>query len=296
MSDCAAPVLTVGRVGIHRVEELRIPNSIAYFTQDADLIAANRSWLAPHFLDADDRFDLVFQSYIFEIDGRVAVVDPCTGNGVANPVPFFDHLDVPFIERMAETGYRPEDVDFVVCTHLHHDHCGWNTRLRAGRWIPTFPNARYVLQKAEVERWGAGRDRYPVRDYNLGVYERSVQPVLDAGLAQVVEGAWRLTPGAIVEAAPGHTTGHQALHIESAGARAIFSGDCFHHPIQLVDPTLHFGDSDDPAQTVATRVRLKDLAADTGAWLIPAHLCAPYALELWREGDAIRIAAAGARR
>ena len=123
------PVLTVGTVGIHRVEELRIPNRIAYFTEDTDLVAAHRHWLAPHFLDPQDMFDLVFQSWIFEADDRVVLIDPCTGNGKPHPVSFFDRLDVPFIERLSQTGYRPQDIDLVVCTHLHHDHCGWNRHL-----------------------------------------------------------------------------------------------------------------------------------------------------------------------
>src|ERR1700747_1877365 len=102
------PVMTIGAVALHRVEELRIPNSIAYFTSDAELLAANRHWLAPHFLDENDRFDLCFQSWIFVIDGRVGLVDPCTGNGRPHPVHFFDNLDVPFIDRLDETGFRCE--------------------------------------------------------------------------------------------------------------------------------------------------------------------------------------------
>ncbi len=92
---CNVPVMTIGAVALHRVEELRIPNRISYFTSDAELLAANRHWLAPHFLDENDCFDLVFQSWIFEIDGRAVLVDPCTGNGRPNPVHFFDNLDVP---------------------------------------------------------------------------------------------------------------------------------------------------------------------------------------------------------
>ena len=199
------PIMTIGAVALHRVEELRIPNRISYFTSDAELLAANRHWLAPHFLDENDRFDLVFQSWIFEIDGRVVLVDPCTGNGRPNPVHFFDNLDVPFIDRLHETGFRCEDIDFVVCTHLHHDHCGWNTQLRDGKWVPTFPNARYVMRQAEYDRWGPHRERYPTVDYNEGVFERSVLPVVEAGLADLVSGSHRLTPGLVLEPAPGHT-------------------------------------------------------------------------------------------
>jgi len=284
-------VLTIGQVALNRVEELRIPNTIAYFTQDQALIEANRHWLAPHFLDGDGRFDLVFQSWIFEADGRVVLVDPCTGNAKPHPVPFFDQLDVPFIERIAETGYRPEDIDLVVCTHLHHDHCGWNTCLRGGKWVPTFPNARYIIQQREFDRWGKDRALHKAFDYNDGVFERSVLPVVEAGLADLVDGGRRLTPGLAVEPAPGHTIGHQMLHLASAGAQAWFTGDVFHHPIQLVNPDIPFGDAEDQSQVRAMRLRLAELAADSGGLLIPAHLPAPYAVRARREDGAIRFAA-----
>ncbi len=286
------PVMTIGDVALHRVEELRIPNTIAYFTQDKALLAANRHWLAPHFLDEDDRFDLCFQSWIFEADGRVVLVDPCTGNGKPHTVSFFDMLDVPFIERMAETGFRPQDVDLVVCTHLHHDHCGWNTELRGGKWVPTFPKARYIMQQSEYDRWGPGRSRYRSVDYNEGIFERSVQPVVEAGLAELVSGDHQLTPGMAVSLTPGHTAGHQMLHITSAGRHALFTGDCFHHPIQLAEPAIPFGDPEDLEQVIATRLRLAELSADLDAILIPAHLPAPYAVRAWRDGETMRFAAA----
>jgi glyoxylase-like metal-dependent hydrolase (beta-lactamase superfamily II) len=288
------PVMTLGAVALHRVEELRIPNKIAYFTADAALLAANRHWLAPHFLDANDCFDLVFQSWVFEIDGRVVLVDPCTGNHRPHPVHYFNNLDVPFIDRLDETGFRSADIDFVVCTHLHHDHCGWNTQLRDGKWVPTFPNARYIMRQAEYDRWGPHRERYPRFDYNEGVFERSVQPVVEAGLADLVSGSHRLTPGLVAEPAPGHTPGHQMLHLVSSAQHALFTGDCFHHPLQLVEPSIPFGDSADMDQTIATRVRLVNLAADLGALLLAAHLPAPCAVRAWRDGNEMRFAAAGA--
>jgi glyoxylase-like metal-dependent hydrolase (beta-lactamase superfamily II) len=283
--------MTIGQALIQRVEELRIPNKIAYFTQDKALIAANRHWLVPHFLDDAGHFDLVFQSWIIELGGRIVLIDPCTGNDKPHPVPFFDRLDVPYIERMQESGYRPEDIDFVVCTHLHHDHCGWNTRLRNGKWVPTFPKARYIIQQAEYDRWGRDADRHPEFAYNEGVFEHSVQPVVAAGLAQLINGDHQLSHGLRIEAAPGHTLGHQILRLESAGKHAVFTGDCFHHPIQLVEPTLPFGDAEDPAAVEATRKRLVRLSADLGAHLIAAHAQYPYAVRAVRKDDAVTFEA-----
>jgi len=293
MTQNSLPALTVGETALSRVEELRIANRIEYFTQDQALVEANRHWLAPHFLDSDGCFDLVFQSWIFEIQGRVVLVDPCTGNGKPHPVPFFDQLEVPFLERLEATGYRREDVDFVVCTHLHHDHCGWNTMLRDGKWVPTFPKAAYVMQQSEYDRWGKDRHLHPVFDYNEGVFERSVQPIVDAGLAKLVAGDHELAPGLAVTGAPGHTIGHQMLHLVSAGQHALFTGDCFHHPIQLVEPSLPFGDAEFPEQVMAIRRYLGELSADLGALLIPAHLQAPYAVQAVRTGGIITFRAAG---
>lgn len=291
-SDCSKPVMTMGDVALHRVEELRIPNQIDQFTKDKGLISANRHWLEPYFLDSNGRFDLVFHSWIFEAEGRVVLIDPCTGNGRPHPVHYFDNLDIPYIERMAETGFRPAEVDFVVCTHLHHDHCGWNTLLRDGKWVPTFPKARYIVSQAEFDRWGPLRAHYSTDKMNEGVFERSVLPVAAAGQLDLISGSHHLTPAMVVEPAPGHTVGHQILHLISDGQHALFTGDCFHHPIQLVEPSIAFGASDDFEQTIATRRKIVEQAADLGALLIAAHVPAPYAVRVWRAGENMRFAAA----
>lgn len=283
---------SIGDVAIHRVEELRIPNSISHFTADTALVDAHRHWLAPHFLDENDGFDLVFQSWIFTCDDRVILIDPCTGNGKPHDVPFFDNLDIPYIERMQASGFRPQDVDFVVCTHLHHDHCGWNTRLRDGKWVPTFPNAKYIIQAAEFERW---RDDDVARTMfvdNRGVFERSVQPVVDAGLVEFVSGDCALTPSIGVEFAPGHTVGHQMLSLASAGRSALFSGDTFHHPIQLVDRSNRFGEPENLEQVALLRLALAQRAARSGAVLIPAHLPYPHAVRAHEDDGELGFAAA----
>lgn len=284
--------LTIGRVAVERVEELRIPNRIAYFTQDSALIEAHRSWLTPHYLDAGNTFDLVFQTFVFECEGRVVLVDPCTGNGRPNPVHFFDQLDVPFIERLEAAGWRPQDVDFVVCTHLHHDHCGWNTCLRDGQWVPTFPRARYLMQQAEIDRWGPDRHLHKPFAMNDGVFERSVAPVLEAGLADTLHGMHSFAPGLQVEPAAGHTAGHQLLRVTSAGRSALFTGDVFHHPLQLIEPTIPFGDAEDQQAVEVLRRALVERAAREDALLVAAHLPAPHGVKVTRLGDEFRFAAA----
>src|ERR1700760_498058 len=127
----------------------------------------------------------------------------------------FDMLDTPFIERFAASGIRPEEVDFVFCTHLHSDHCGWNTQLRGGRYVPTFPNARYIMLQREFDRWDSrvtSYDHANVRNrINAAVFENSVLPVFAAGLADLVGDTHRISPSLEIEPAHGHTLGHACL-------------------------------------------------------------------------------------
>jgi glyoxylase-like metal-dependent hydrolase (beta-lactamase superfamily II) len=271
-------VLKVGKAEVRRVEEQRIAMDIGVLGADEALIAAHESWLAPSFLNPADRtFAMVFQSWLVSLDGLTVLVDPCTGNGRSRPVfPFFDQLDTPYIERFQATGISPEDVDIVFCTHLHCDHCGWNTHLRDGRWVPTFPKARYLLVQREVDRWDPRNTDYPVIDYNVGVFEESVAPLIAAGRADLVEGVHGLGHGLSIEPAYGHTAGHSILRLVSADAEVVFTGDSFHHPLQVVAPELHLGDADDPDAAVATRRRLVAQLAERNALMLPAHFPEPH--------------------
>lgn len=284
--------LRIGRIEVSRVEELRIANTIAYFTSDEQLIERHRPWLSPHFLDAENRFDLVFQSFVMEVGGRVVLVDPCTGNGKPHPVPQFDRLDVPYLERLEAAGYRREDIDLVMCTHLHHDHCGWNTMLREGKWVPTFPNARYLMSRREIDRWDHRLPGHEPVDYNVGVFDRSVLPVLEAGQVQVHDGHLRIGDDLEILPAAGHTLGHCWLQVASGSSCALFSGDTFHHPVQLVDPTIQFGGGDDLVQATESRRRLVELAARREALIVAAHLPAPHGVKVRFEGDTPLFAAA----
>jgi glyoxylase-like metal-dependent hydrolase (beta-lactamase superfamily II) len=282
-------VMQIGRARISEVEEVRLPNRISMFTTDQELLAVNRYWLHPAFLDDNGGFDLVFHSWIVEVGGRVVLIDPCNGNDRPHSVPPFNMLKVPYIERMQASGYRPQDIDFVVCTHLHHDHCGWNTQLRAGKWVPTFPNARYLIRRLEYERLEATYKSLPASNLNIGVFERSVEPVMRAGQMDLITGNHRVSRAITLEPAPGHTLGHQMVHLVSAGRHAFFTGDCFHHPVQLVDPTIPFGDGDDMQQVVAMRKKLVDLSAALDAPLIAAHVQAPYGVRASRAGRVLHF-------
>jgi glyoxylase-like metal-dependent hydrolase (beta-lactamase superfamily II) len=191
--------------------------------------------------------------------------------------PLFDMLKTPYIERFAATGIKPEEVDYVFCTHLHHDHCGWSTQLRDGKFVPTFPNARYVYVRREYARWDSRPPDHKSVDYNIGVFERSVLPIMEAGLADLVDERHRISDSVAIEPAYGHTLGHSMLHLCSQTSQAYFTGDVFHHPLQIPYPELHLPGCDDLAMAIETRKRVAALCAERNALMIPAHFAKPHA-------------------
>ena len=281
--------IKVGDAEIRRVEEMTIISSMALLTQDQALIDANKDWLMPAFMSADGKRDFVFQSWILLADGKVIVIDPCTGNDRPHVLPLFRGLNTPYIERFCATGIRPQEVDYVFCTHLHHDHCGWSTQLRDGKFVPTFPNARYVYVRREIERWDPRRPDYRSVEYNAGVFEHSVQPVLDAGLAELVNDGHRLSASVAIEPANGHTLGHSMLLVTSRSQSVCFTGDVFHHPLQISYPELHLPGCDDLAMAIETRRRVANLCAERDALIIPAHFAKPHAGYVRRTWGAFRF-------
>lgn len=275
--DSARAPVTVGAAEIRHVPEIGYKMPMAFLTTDQDLLDRNADWLAPPYLDADGQWDMIVQSWIILVDGKVVLLDPCTGNGRDNPaLPMMHKLDTPYIERFVATGIRPDEVDFVFCTHLHGDHCGWNTQLRGGRYVPSFPNARYIIVRREFDRWDTRRPDHAPVPANMGVFENSVLPVLEAGLAELVEDRHQLSASLTIEPAYGHTAGHSLLHLTSGAADALFVGDAFHHPLEVRYPELDMGSCEDFAATFATRRRILAHCIERHALFIPAHFAVPH--------------------
>lgn len=277
--------IIIGAAELHRVEEMTEKMPIAAFTEDKRLLSECEHWLKPHLINDDGTWNLVYQSWILAVDGKVIVIDPCVGNGRSFPeFPKFDGLETPYIERFSGCGITPEEVDYVFCTHLHADHCGWNTRLRDGKYLPTFPNARYVIVGREFRRWDVRRtDHVPVK-FNAGVFENSVLPVVEAGLMDIVEDNFKLSASLSVEPAYGHTAGHSILNLCTENSQACFTGDAFHHPLELVYPELDLGASENLANTVLTRQRLRERFLQEDTIIIPAHMPAPHMGRLRQSG------------
>ncbi|WP_416957272.1 MBL fold metallo-hydrolase [Streptomyces sp. Agncl-13] len=286
--------LSLGHALTDRIEEHTLPVSLTLLTSDEALIARRVDPLPSGFLDrATMNFQFSNHSWVLRVDGRTVLVDPCTGNGRTGRGPYFDGLDVPYLDRLAAVGVTPEAVDVVFCTHLHHDHCGWNTRWSEGSWVPTFPNADYVFAEEEYRRWDTERPAHS-NGFNPNVFDECVRPVAEAGLAKVVPLPYEISPSLTVEHAPGHTLGHAVLGLNSGGVRAYFTGDAFHHPVQLTRPELHLPGCDDLETAVATRRALVQRALDEDAFLFPAHFPAPHYGRLALDGDEVRFVPGGA--
>ncbi len=290
----------LGAAKIHRVEEWRgdfmTPQTLFVgFTPDA--YSASKELVAGTYLDAaTDVITARLQSWVIEIDGMRILIDTGAGNDKVRPgIPLFGNLRTPFMERLAAAGFGPDDIDVVVCTHLHVDHVGWNTRLEAGSWVPTFPKARYVFPKPDADYWDPrNAHRYPPKvgeAVNEGFFVDSVQPILERGLAQLVEGAVEIAPGVRVDPAPGHTPGSQTISVESRGERALFVGDVVHHPLQIMNPTWNSIFCEDAARARQSRHAVLQRVADEEAIMIPAHFAGEHMVRIQRAAGGLRPAA-----
>jgi glyoxylase-like metal-dependent hydrolase (beta-lactamase superfamily II) len=286
----------IGAAEIDRVEEQQFPVPLSLLTDDTEFIAR---WIGPlpaGFLDRSSAtFQFFNQSWLIHADGLTVLVDPCNGNGRERRVPYFDHQALPWLRRLHAAGTAPESVDVVFCTHLHNDHCGWNTTRAGDRCVPTFPRARYLLTESEYRRWDPASGHPHPNIYNEPVFDECVQPVVEAGLADLITPPYRVSPGLTIEAAPGHTEGHALLRLESEGERAYFTGDAFHHPAQVTRPELRLPGCDDPALAVASRCALAARLHGERAYLFTAHFAAPHYGLIGRRGDEYVFVPAPAR-
>jgi len=280
-------VFTVGEARnaakIARIEETYLPvyratDIFPEFT--GEIRAAHAHWLAPGHFDAATGFiKLSVHSWLMQIGGNKILIDCCCGNNKARPTrPFWNMLDTPYLDRLAAAGARPEEIDYVMCTHLHHDHVGWNTRLNDGRWVPTFPNARYVISKPDFEYYRKlDADPSSTEPVEFGTFRECVLPIVDGGRADLVTGPHRLNEYLEILPAPGHSAGHVVFKLDVGGARAVFIGDVLHHLLQVYYPHWNFPKNSDAEEARASRRMVLELCASTGALVFPGHVGAPFA-------------------
>ncbi|WP_078965481.1 MBL fold metallo-hydrolase [Streptomyces aureocirculatus] len=250
------------------------------------------SWLRPDFLDgATGVVRSAVQTWLLRSEGRTILIDTGVGNHKERPYsPVWSRRNTGYLDRLAAAGVTPQDVDVVVNTHLHVDHVGWNTRLEGRDWVPTFPNAVYLMARDDFDFWNPANERRSVLGRgNQNVFEDSVAPVHRAGQALLWEGSHRIDAHLRLDLAPGHTPGSSVVTLESGTDRAVFVGDLMHSPAQVLMPDCNSCFCEDPAAARATRRRLLGWAADHRALLFPAHFGGPGALEVTRTASAFAV-------
>jgi len=276
----------IGDIRITRVVELEMAGGTRFILPDATRDAVLPiSWLRPHFADDQGNLIMSIHSLVVETPERRILVDTCLGNDKPRDIPAWNERSGPFLEDLAAAGYPAETIDSVLCTHLHVDHVGWNTRLVDGRWVPTFPDARYLFGREEWEHW----DIHSTREPYHAVIEDSVRPIVDAGLVELVETDAEICAGVRLEPTPGHTPGHVSVRITSRGEEAIITGDFLHHPCQLARPDWRCSADFDGEAARETRRRMFESLADRPVLVIGTHFATPTAGRVVRDGAVYRL-------
>jgi len=252
-----------------------------------EAVDENQDWMAPgHYDPATGRMLLSMHSWLIDTGRQKILIDGCVGNDKDRPGrPDWCNLQTPFLDRLALAGATPEQIDYVLCTHLHADHVGWNTRLVGDRWVPTFPNAKYVFSKTENDYWAA-RYAADAKNHHILGYIDSVLPIIEAGQAVIVGDYAEIADCLSIEPAPGHTPGHVAIWLRSKDDHAVLTGDILHHPIQVKYPKWSCFGCIDQTLSAETRQRILEATAERRALLLPGHFMAPHAgyVEHGKEG------------
>ncbi|MGJ4930430.1 MBL fold metallo-hydrolase [Bradyrhizobium sp. HKCCYLS2038] len=254
----------------------------------SEMLAAERNALqAAKALDAQDTLILCFQSYVVKTPHHTILIDSCIGNDKPRARPVWNmKTDDTYARALAAAGISVGDIDVVMCTHLHTDHVGWNTRLDNGRWVPTFPKARYVFAQAEYDYWVAQNAKSEVP-----AFADSVLPVVAAQRADIVSNAFVIGDHVRLLPTPGHTPGHVAVVIGKGKDDAVFSGDLMHTPLQLAYPELSPKFDVDPKQAAATRRAFLERYCDTATLCCTAHFPSPSVGRIKRNGSGFACAA-----
>jgi glyoxylase-like metal-dependent hydrolase (beta-lactamase superfamily II) len=244
---------------------------------DAGAITRHPSCFTPEHYNAElGRLVLSVHAWLIRRGADVILVDTCGGNDKERPeMPGFHRQNRPFLDNLAAAGVAPPDVTMVINTHLHVDHVGWNTRLVDGGWVPTFPNATYVMPRADREHFDPATAS-DVSHADARVFTDSVQPVLERSEVFIVDGPQSVADGIAVEPAPGHSPGHMVVVLSNGDQEAICTGDVFHHIIQVHETAWSSGFCWDPVMARESRRRLLFRAAERNSLLLPGHCGVPH--------------------
>lgn len=265
---------TFGDVTITRIVEVNEHvDPITMLSTDADAETVKRyDWLVPHFATPEGLMKISFQAFAMKTPEKTIVIDTCIGADRQREFEIFTNMQTSYLEDLAEAGYDPDAVDIVLCTHLHFDHVGWNTKLENGRWVPTFPNARYLFGKKEHAHWQAVRETGAP---HMEHFDDAIDPVFEAGLVDLIETPYQVCDGVSLFPTPGHTPDHVSVLVSTPEQEIVITGDLMHHPLQLAEPQLRVNADSDKDQGVATRRAFCERFENKAAFVIGSHFCEP---------------------
>ena len=253
---------------------------------DRDIGSRHLAELGPLVYDAaSNRLVITYQTFVVRTPHHTILVDTCTGEDKGYPAPM-DFPKQPWLDGFAALGLRFEDIDYVFCTHLHIDHCGWNTRLVDGRWVPTFPRAKYIFHKREYAAWEAADARGESPPGT--VWRTNCRPIVESGQALLVDDDFALDDTAWLTPTPGHSPCHCCVNIRSGGMRAVVTGDMMHHALQCREPDWSTVFDWDKAMAARSRRQFLSDIADTDTLILPVHFPAPTAGRVEADGERFR--------
>ena len=269
----------IGDINISRVVEMEGPlmePSMLLPDATAEGMAKHNGWLAPRFVAADGKLNMSIQTYVVKTRHHTILVDTCVGNDKQRSLfPDWNMMNGPYLQDLAGWGGNPDQVDYVLCTHLHLDHVGWNTQLVDGKWQPTFPNAKYLFAKKEWEFWKSEYESGAEHAADGGSIADSVIPIVEANRAVLVDEDHAIDDQLYLSPSPGHTPGHVCLNLESNGKRAVMTGDMMHHPVQCSEPEWSSGFCVDPVASASMRRQFLEQHCDQDILVLAAHFLAP---------------------
>ncbi len=277
----------IGQVTVTKIVELESTGGSRFLLPQATPEEVRPiEWLVPDFADENGRLKLSIHSLIIETPGRRIMVDTCLGNDKqGRRIPHWNERQGSFLADIAAAGYPAESIDTVLCTHLHTDHTGWNTMLVDGKWVPTFPKARYLYGRKEYEHWAHLR----ATGAENPVFDDSVQPIVDAGLVELVESDHQLCPEVSLVPSYGHTPGHCSVRIASGGEEGFITGDMAHHPCQMARLDWSSLADSDPKAAAETRRRVFGELAGKPILVIGTHFAGRTAGRVVRDGEGFRM-------
>jgi len=265
-------VLQLGDIAVQRIVEHEIPvyhPSEMFEQATAEALEPYREWLEPRALcPRTGRMIMPVQSYLVRTRHHCILIDTCCGSHKSYAIPpeWHQRLNRAWLSNLEAAGVHPEDIDYVFCTHLHSDHCGWNTRLVDGRWVPTFPRAKYVFARDEFQAMEAE---------NSLIFIENVQPILEARQAVLVDLDYALDDEIWLEPTVGHSVGHVAIHLKSGRIHAAMCGDLIHSPVQLAEPDWSLIGDYDPAAAARTRKDFLNTHCESDTLVLTAHFPSP---------------------